>query len=300
MTAGQDNGQGQATLPVLQLHFASHDEVLQGLDVQAAQRFSGVDLSFLKCELDDDILDRALEFCHAVPALEVSLRLTGNDLGSGGDCEQQLWEYQTRRALKERELAHFRAMKSKAPNQKDFAASAKMRREGQEGVDSTEAAIAEIDSIVEKLDERKVETLWYRLLSRMENQNRNTITLLDLSNCGLHATGVAMLTSTLLELEHRGASSRVSRVVLDGNDLRDISMAPLASYVRLSSGLEALQLRNVGVTDEGLSEVIAGVVSNKILCMLDLRDNGLTTPAVGREVVAGMRRFNKTTEILVA
>jgi len=86
--------------------------------------------------------------------------------------------------------------------------------------------------------------------------------------------------------------------VLDGNDLRDVAMGKLSSYLKLSSAIQVLRLRNVGITDQGFSEVAAGTVTNKSLALLDLRDNGLCTHAVGKEVVTGIGRFNPRVEIV--
>merc|ERR1719321_2546653 len=107
-----------------------------------------------------------------------------------------------------------------------------------------------------------------------------------------------MLTQVLLELEQRGDGQRVSCLVLDGNDLGDCAMGKLATYVKLSSSLEALRLRNVGITDQGFSEIAAGTVTNRSVRLLDLRNNGLCTRNVCKEVLTGIHRFNPKVEIL--
>lgn len=189
--------------------------------------------------------------------------------------------------------------KKKSSSQKDFSVSAKMRREGEEGINVTESRIAAIDEELEILEAKKLLTPWCGLFSNLEKQSRNNVRCLDLTNCGLHATGIVMLTQTILELEHRAGSERIAWLILDGNDLKDISMAALASFIRLTSGLEMLRLRNVGITEQGLSELVAGLVANKSLALLDVRDNGLCAPKVAQEIVSGMRRFNTTAEILI-
>jgi len=140
----------------------------------------------------------------------------------------------------------------------------------------------------------------YVLFSSLETQPVNMVMHLDLSDCGLHATGVQLLTHVLLELEHRAEGEKVSRLRLDGNDLGDGGMGPIATFLRLSSFAEALQLRNVGITDIGISQILSGLVANKSVALLDLRNNGLSSLDVCNAALNGVRRFNKTTEVLLA
>ena len=122
---------------------------------------------------------------------------------------------------------------------------------------------------------------------------------MDLTNCGLHATGVELLQSVLMDLEHRGDGDAVEELVLDSNDLGDASTVALASLIRLSSKIQVLRLRNIGITDGGFSQIISAVVGNKTLCLLDLRGNGLCTLENSKVVVQGLRRFNQLVQILV-
>lgn len=290
-------------LPLLELPSKSRDKLLMALEMMEdgeCHGHGGVDISFLPGDdLDSEVVTRCLGFCNSVLNHGATLRIAHSDLGSGTDCEQRIFELKALRLMKERELKHWREHKKKSSSQKDFSISAKMRREGEEGINVTESKIASIDEDLEKFEARKMLTPWYGLFTSLEKQSRNNIRCLDLTNCGLHATGIVMLTQTILELEHRGGSERIAWLILDGNDLTDISMAALASFIRLTSGLEMLRLRNVGITEQGLSELVAGLVANKSLALLDVRDNGLCAPKVAQEIVAGMRRFNSTAEILI-
>eukprot|EP00929_Paragymnodinium_shiwhaense_P003102 TRINITY_DN103503_c0_g1_i1.p1 TRINITY_DN103503_c0_g1~~TRINITY_DN103503_c0_g1_i1.p1 ORF type:complete len:316 (-),score=80.55 TRINITY_DN103503_c0_g1_i1:145-1092(-) len=289
-------------LPLLELPGKSRERLLAVLEMMEDGQSShgGVDISFLPGEdLDSEVVERTLNFCSSVLQHGATLRIAHSDLGSGTTCEQRIFELIAARKLKERELAHWREHKKKSSSQKDFSVSARMRREGEEGINTTEARLVQIDEDLEDLDKKKVLTPWHCLFSGLEKQSRNNVRCLDLSNCGLHATGIVMLTQTILELEHRGGSERLAILILDGNNLQDSSMAALASFLRLTSSLEMLRLRNVGITEQGLSEVVAGLVSNKSLALLDVRDNGLCAPKVSQDIVSGMRRFNSLAEILV-
>jgi len=293
----------EPALPLLELPGKSRDKLLMALEMledSESHGHGGLDISLLAAgALDSEVVDRSLNFCSSVLDQGATFRIAHSDLGSGTDCEQRMFELTGQRKLKDRELTHWREHKKKSSSQKDFSASAKMRREGEEGISETESRIAAIDEELGQLEERKVATPWYCLISALEKQTRNNIRCLDLTNCGLHATGILHLTQTILELEHRGGSERIAWLILDGNDLKDISMASLASFIRLTSNLEMLRLRNVGMTEQGLSELVAGLVTNKSLALLDVRDNGLCAPKVAQEIVSGMRRFNSTAEILI-
>merc|ERR1719235_2059834 len=152
---------------------------------------------------------------------------------------------------------------------------------------------------MEELHKVKERTPWYALFSQMQAVNRNPIGHLDLSNCGLHATGLSMLTSIMLELENRAEGAKISWLILDGNELSDIGMGVLASFLRLSKHIEVLQVRNVGITEQGVSELVAGIVTNKSLRLLDVRANGLVEMDAARSAISGVQRFNKTAEILL-
>jgi hypothetical protein len=272
------------------------------LDVQTARQYGGLDISMLGCEINNNLVERSLSWLAACDGAfgdsGCTFRLAHNDLGSGTDCEQRILELLTEREFQEREKAQFEKMKRDSSKDKDFSISAKKRRAGEEGIATSSARLAAIDEQLEEQYSRKVQTPWYALFSSLESSKCNVVAHLDLADCGLHATGIAMLTQVLLELEQRGDGKRVSCLTLDGNDLRDSTMGKLATYVKLSGSIQALRLRNVGITDQGFSEVAAGSVTNKSLMLLDLRDNGLCTHTVDSEVVKGIRRFNPKIEIL--
>merc|ERR1719399_2746767 len=107
---------------------------------------------------------------------------------------------------------------------------------------------------------------WWLLCMRWEAVAMNNIVRLDLRDCCLHGTALKQLVSTLLELENRGDGVRVKHLHLDGNNLGDLGMAPLTEYLRLTNHLEALHVRNVGISEQGLSELIAGLVKINPCC----------------------------------
>ncbi|CAJ1366398.1 unnamed protein product [Effrenium voratum] len=130
-------------------------------------------------------------------------------------------------------------------------------------------------------------------------QAESRITRLDLSNCGLHATGLELLQKVLLDLEHRGAGHAVEELVLDSNDVGDAGTVALAGMLRLSGQLRVLRLRNIGITDGGFGQIISTLVTNKSLGLLDLRGNGLCTLENSKIAVQGVRRFNRTVQVLL-
>jgi len=227
------------------------------------------------------------------------LSIAHNDLSSGSDCEQRIFELKAEKESREAERAFHQKKKKDSGATKDFAVSAQMRRRAEEGIAEAEQRLLAIAEELAERERRKEGFPWYVLFSNLEAQPVNMVRHLDLSDCGLHATGLALLVSCLLELEHRADGEKVSRLLLDGNDLGDMSMGHIASLIRLSAIVEAVCLRNVGVTETGVSQVLSGLVSNKTLMLLDLRDNGLCSPDVSRAALGGMRRFNKVAEVLL-
>jgi len=283
---------------MLRLPRASREELLKRLGSREASPFHGLALPLLRCPLDGDLASGVLEFCGAL-APGASLCLAHNDLGSGTECEQRIFELKAERERRESEKAFHQKKKSDSSKEKDFAKSAQMRREALAGIEAAEARLASIDEDLGDLEQRKANIPWYFLFSQLESQSLNTIRHLDLSNCGLHATGLVMLTNVLLELEHRAQGEQVTRLALDGNDVGDIGMTSVSSLVRLSSALEAVQLRNVGITDVGVSQVLSSLVANKTLALLDLRANGLCSLEVSKAALVGVRRFNPRVEVLL-
>jgi len=267
-----------------------------------AHNFSGLDASLLSCAVDTELADKLLDFCAALPQSAGSgsyLQLAHNDLGSGTDCEQRIFDRLVEREAREKEKTYHEKAKKEAANSKDFSVSAAKKRAAEEGINTAVARLADIDEELKELNQKKEKTPWYSLFSQLEVRDRNGVSCLDLSDCGLHATGLVMLTNVLLELEQRTDDNSVSELVLDGNDVGDIGMSAIASMLRLASNLKALRLRNMGLTERGVSQVLAGLVSNKTLALLDLRCNGLAAPEVSRAAVAGVRRFNGAVEILL-
>jgi len=260
--------------------------------------YSGIDAALLECELDMELVERLLEFCSSCPN-DASLRVAHNDLGSGKDVEQLIFEKLAERNVREGEKKMNEQKKRDSAKQKDFGISAGMRRAGDEGIKVAVARLAALDEVLEELNRRKKETPWYALFSRLEGRKRNSVVQLDLSNCGLHCTGLNMLSNVMCELEQRGDGEKIQELILDGNALEDIGMTPIASLLRLSKELQVLRLRNVGITERGISQVLSSLVGNKKIQLVDLRGNGLASTEVTKAAVDGVRRFNNFTQILL-
>jgi len=249
-----------------------------------AQQYDGLDLSMLDGMLDQDLVGKALDFCSRARGGAL-LRLAHCELGTGTNCEQRIFDLKAEKAVQESEKVLHVHKKSESSKQKDFAASAEMRRNATAGIEQCEQRLGEIAQDLADLDQVKMKSPWWLLFSQMQAR-KNNILRLDLSNCDLHATGLQLLQEVLLDLEHRGDGIAVEELVLDGNDLGDSATVALASLLRLSSCLAVLRLRNIGVTDGGLSQILSGLVSNKSLLLLDLRGNGLCS----QQLNVGIRR----------
>lgn len=293
------SNQDEAIGPLLQLSCLNSQEALSQLEAQKAEAFHGIEVSMLSDDLDEDLARALIDFCAGVPAKGAQLSIAHSDLGSGTDCEQRLYDLGKERAMRESEKVWAEKLKRDSGKEKDFAAAADKRRRGQAGIDGANERTAAIDAEMEELHKVKERTPWYALFSQMQAVNRNPIGQLDLSNCGLHATGLSMLTSILLELENRAEGAKISWLVLDGNELTDIGMGVLASFLRLSKCIEVLQVRNVSITEQGVSELVAGIVTNRSLRLLDVRSNGLCQSEAASQAVTGVQRFNSSVKILL-
>jgi len=289
----------EAKGPMLELSRLPCKDVLSQLDAKQAPNFSGVSVSMLSDDLDADLACGLLDFCSAVPQGGACLSVTHTDLGSGTDCEQRLFELTAERLIREREKVWAEKLKRDSSKEKDFAAAAGKRRQGQEGIDSSVERLATIDADLAALEQQKMQTQWYALFCRMQASNFNSVRELNLSNCGLHATGLGFLTGILLDLENRAEGAKVTWLILDGNELADTGMGVLASFLRLSKNIEALQVRNVGITEQGVSELVAGLVTNRSLRLLDVRANGLANVDAASSAIKGVQRFNTTVQILL-
>lgn len=283
----------------LHLARATRDHAIRELNsCNGPAPFNCLDLSLLSFDFDAELVEQMLGACNQVSG-GVALRVAHNDLGSGTDCEQRMFEVKAEKVMRENEEKFHRKKKLKSSSEKDFAASAAMRNAAEEGIKTVVARLSAIDEELGELEQRKLETPWYAFFSQLEAQNLNSVRSLDLSNCGLHATGLALLSHAMLELEQRADGESITELALDGNDLGDIAMASLATLLRLTSNLEVLRLRNSGTTEEGVSQILSGLVSNKSLALIDLRANGRCSSEVVKAAVAGVRRFNNRVEILV-
>lgn len=285
--------------PMLQLSRLACKDVLNSLENKEASSFCGVEVSMLSDDLDIELAEGLLDFCAAVPAGGTCLNVVHTDLGSGTECEQRLFELTAERKIRESEKVWAEKTKRDSGKKKDFAEAAEMRRKGQAGIDASVQRLGEIDADLAELDKQKLQTSWYALFSQIQAVPRNSICELDLSNCGLHATGLSFLTTVMLDLENRAEGCKIRWLTLDGNELTDIGCGILASFLRLSKEIEGLQLRNVGITEQGVSELVAGCVTNKTLKLLDVRQNGLASLEAARSAISGVQRFNPAVQILL-
>lgn len=291
--------QDEAARPLLQLSRLTCGDALSRADSNKAQSYGGVEVSMLMDELDAQLAQGLLNFCAAVPSSAATLSITHSDLGSGTDCEQRIFELKAEGKVKENEKVWATKLKLDSSKEKDFAAAADKRRKGQAGIDSAVERICAIGAELAELEKHKLQTPWFLLFAQIQAKNINSIQHLDLSNCGLHATGLGFLTQIMSELENRAEGAKISWLVLDGNELADIGMGVLTSFLRLSKSLEGLQVRNVGITEQGVSELVAGLVTNRSLRLLDVRENGLCNLDAARCATSGVQRFNSAVQILL-
>jgi len=291
-------GKEDVSRPLLELSYMSCAEILNRLEIEDASNFDGIEVSMMSDDIDADTASVLLRFCAGMPSLG-ALRLIHCDLGSGTECEQKIFELIAERVVRESEKAFAEKVKRDSSKEKDFAQAAAKRRQGEAGRDAANERLAAIDVELATLEKQKLLTPWYCLFNEMKIASCNALHLLDLSGCDLHVTGLVSLTSVLLDIEHRFEGAKVSSLTLDGNDLTDIAMGALASYVKMSKKIEVLSLRNVGITEQGVSELVAGLVSNRSLKLLDLRSNGLVAIDTARAAVSGVQRFNSSVHILL-
>jgi hypothetical protein len=275
-------------------------EITNRLDIEEPSQFSGIEVSLMCDDVDTDMAKAFLRFSAGIPAPGASLCLRHCDLGSGTNCEQKIFELTAERVVRESEKAFAEKVKRDSSKEKDFAQAAAKRRQGQAGMDTATERLTSIDAELACFEEQKLLTPWYLLFNEIKATSNNPFRQLDFSGCGLHATGLGFLTATLLDFEHRFEGTKVSSLTFDGNDFTDIAMGVLSSYLKLSKEIEVLSLRNVGITEQGVSELVAGLVSNRSLKLLDLRSNGLVALETARAAISGVQRFNSYVHILLS
>lgn len=286
--------------PILQLPCLNSAEVLNRLLAEEASNFSGIAISRFDSDINGDLAASMLKFCNGVHPGGATLSLTHTDIGSGTDCEQRMFELIAERRVRESEKVFAEKVKRDSSKEKDFTAAASKKRKGQAGIDGAVERLTAIDAELADLERQKLQTSWYCLFNQIQIENFNSVRQLELSNCGLHATGLNLLTQVMLALEHRAEGEKISWLTLDGNDLTDISMGVLASFLRLSKEIQVLLLRNVGITEQGVSELVAGLVTNRSLKLLDVRANGLCATDTANAAISGVQRFNTSVHILLS
>lgn len=296
--AGAAEIEDEAETALLDVCGLSRDETLAWLRANSVpDGASGIDMSLLSGRLDAELADALVTCCGALSD-GARLRLAHHDLSSGTDAEQRHFDLGAERKVRVAEKSAEESKRSLSSKEKDFAVAAAKKRKAQEALDRIAERTSEIDQQLGELEAIRVSAPWHILFHRMQTAPLNRLGHLDFSDCCLHATGISQLANLMLELEARADGTKIKRLNLDGNDLGDIGMAPLALLLRLTVKLEALQLQNVGITDVGLSELLAGLVTNGSLLLLDVRRNGLCTAEAGGAAIAGVGRFNPRVQVL--
>ena len=127
-----------------------------------------------------------------------------------------------------------------------------------------------------------------------------------MKNCCLTVPAVRKLGEAILHFENltqqpsQGSDEApvrpLRRLYLDGNNLGDDGGAVISEWLRNAKFLDELSLRNVGFTDEGVSAIVAALVSNTTLSKLDLRNNRAYNSAAA---VSAIRGFNPSCEVLL-
>jgi len=284
-----------ATSPLLSLPYNLSKQLEPSS--RSYKEFQGLEVPMLDCEFDAEVADRILDFCCRTFKDRCVCSVAHNDLDSGIGCEQQLYNALAEREVRDRELKNHQEAKRKSGSEKDFSVSAAKRRAAEDGISVATARLAVLDEELNDLNRKKKEAPWYMLFSTL-NSRRSRIDCLDLTNCCLHATGLVFLTQVMLEIEQR-EDDPIFELVLDGNNVGDQGMTAICTLLRLTSHLHTLRLRNVGLTERGVSQVLSGLVSNKTLKFLDLRANGLASIEVTKAAYTGVQRFNPRVEVLL-
>ena len=70
----------------------------------------------------------------------------------------------------------------------------------------------------------------------------------------------------------------------------------IGEWLKNCKFLDELSLRNCGFTDQGVSAILAALVSNTTLTKLDLRENRAHNSSAS---VSAMKSFNTTCEVLL-
>ena len=131
--------------------------------------FTGLDLSLLDGEVDENVVSHALQFTR-LSGKQASLRLSHVDLGSGTDCEQRMFDLHAERELRNTERAVHVGKKGESAKQKDFAVSAQMRRDATAGIEAADQRLAEIEAELQDLESRQTAFPWFRLFSQLQAQ----------------------------------------------------------------------------------------------------------------------------------
>jgi len=217
-----------------------------------------------------------------LPSLDVS----HNDLGTAdGKVEETIlleqWNIVNANAL----IKNGKVKIEKSSKNKDFAVCAAEKREGKAWVAEGEEALEKAQGKLDIMNAELKETLWALLLSA------GIPSKLEANNCGLLAANLQLL------VHHDDIASKLTSLSLDGNYFGDLGAHEIAELIRKATALEELSVRNTGLTDEGISVIVAPLVSHKNLRSLDVRNNTLTS-SVSEASIKGMQHFNKTTKVL--
>eukprot|EP00397_Hematodinium_sp_SG-2012_P052870 GEMP01062783.1.p1 GENE.GEMP01062783.1~~GEMP01062783.1.p1 ORF type:complete len:256 (+),score=59.90 GEMP01062783.1:52-819(+) len=212
------------------------------------------------------------------------LDISHNDLCSpDGAVETAILMEQRKKVNAKAVITEGELVTQKSHKEKDFAVGAAKRRQGKEMKEKGEAALQEANDELGSLHETMQQFPWSALLA--SGLPRELVA----NNCGLKAAN--------LQLMEEGIVGQMTKVSLNGNYFGDDGATEVAEIIRKSNHLQELSVQNTGLTDIGVSVILAVLVSNTTLTRLDLRCNHLATKA-SDAAIKGMRHFNKTATVL--
>jgi len=252
--------------------------VLARNDIRPQLSTEPIDVSLSSTAVIQDMI--GMDFSN-IPSLDVS----HNDLGTcDGKVEVQILQEQWKiinatSAIKKGKIIH-----DKSSKEKDFAVAASKRRDGKKLQEDGTAELEGANEALESLSAILNETLWSKLLKSGIPPHFTA------KNCGL-------LAGNLQRLLEDDVSVRIQYLALDGNYFGDLGAQEISKLMQKSITLEELSLRNCGLSDEGVSIVVAALVSNKTLKKVDLRNNSLAS-ATSEAAIKGMKIFNRTCEVI--
>ncbi len=97
-----------------------------------------------------------------------------------------------------------------------------------------------------------------------------TLRMLDVSYCGMTGAGAELLQHTL------ASDGLLEDLRLSGNELGARGAAAMGKLLKSNASLQTLAMRQCGMAQGPLTDLLAGLAANTALAQIDLRDNAFT------------------------